>query len=129
MSNQTPVELLREASAAIVKISNASGRYNRNVAFRQLAELTPKWVAVHDPQPQIDELKRQVQDLQAALSVEQRRLNDASDAYNDIEQTVVDALAGNSLEPLKTFAQAHPGIVDRAEYVEVFGTEQAVAVS
>lgn len=122
---QTPVQLLREASAAIVKISLTSSRFDRNKAIRELAELTPKWVAVQDLQPQVDELKQRVQDLELALSVSDRQLNDASDAYNDVQQTVVDALTMDSLDPLKAFAQIHPGF--RGEHDDIDEPHEAVA--
>jgi len=103
VTNQTPVELLREAASVIVKASKESGYFAHGRAVEELADLLPKWIAVQDPQHEIDELRRELADRG-------RNLAQATNAYNDLEQAIIEALNAGSLQPLHAIAKDYPSL-------------------
>jgi len=90
MTNPSPVELLQEAATQILAAATAWDEADRIRIMKELALTIPAWIGVQDQHARAEELQRQ--------------LNDLSASYNDIEQTLIDALNADSLEPLKALA-------------------------
>lgn len=110
MNQKAPVQILQNIGTKIIEAATEQDATKRAGLVRDLANEVPTWVGIQDPQVEIDELRRELADRG-------RNLAQATNAYNDLEQAIVDARNTDSLEPLHELAKVHLSL-SRDSYTE-----------